>query len=84
MRTFAAQTRTAGLADPTKRPPPVTIGALIRDGMKMEVHCRKCAKYALLDPADIGITISTPVPSLAGRFRCTRCGSKETEARPHY
>jgi hypothetical protein len=24
------------------------------------------------------------VPALAGRFRCTRCGSRQTEARPHY
>jgi Zn finger protein HypA/HybF involved in hydrogenase expression len=70
--------------DPTKRPPPVTIGALIRDGMKLEVHCRKCAKFALLDPAGLGFAPGTAVPSLQGRFKCTRCGSKETEARPHF
>jgi hypothetical protein len=28
--------------DPAKRLPPVTIGALIRDAMKLEVHCQKC------------------------------------------
>jgi hypothetical protein len=25
--------------------------ALIRDGMKLEVHCLRCANFALLDPA---------------------------------
>lgn len=36
---------------------------------------RDCSAFGL--PA-------SPVPSLAGRFRCTRCGSRETEARPEF
>ena len=48
--------------------------------MEMGVHCMKCARHVVLDPATLHLAPETPVPSLAGRFRCTRCGSKQTEA----
>jgi hypothetical protein len=70
--------------DPGKWPDAATIGYLITRGLQMEFHCMKCAHYALRDPADLGFDLATPIPALAGQFKCSRCGSTETEARPHY
>ena len=50
----------------------------------MGVHCKKCARHVVMDPATLHLAPETPVPSLAGRFKCTRCGSKQTEARPEW
>ena len=52
--------------------------------MGMGMHCMKCARHVVLDPATLHLAPETPVPSLAGRFKCTRCGSKQTEARPEW
>ncbi len=70
--------------DPAKYPNAVTIGYLIEYGMALEVHCLKCGRFRTMAPAETGIPPETPVPALAGRFKCSRCGSRETEARPHY
>ena len=70
--------------DATRWPNAVTIGSLIEDGMQMEAHCHRCGRFALLDPASVGLPSDTPVPALEGHFRCRRCGSRETSARPHF
>ncbi len=70
--------------DPAKYPQAVTIGGLIEKGMELEIHCYKCAHYVTRDPGGLGFGLATPVAFLAERFRCSRCGSTETEARPHY
>lgn len=70
--------------DASKWPNAATIGYLIERGMQLEIHCIKCAHYAKRDPAELGFSPDTPVPALAGRFKCSRCRSTETEARPHY
>lgn len=70
--------------DPARYPDAATIGYLIGRGMELEIHCIACAHYALRDPAELGLDPATPVPALAARFRCSRCGSKDTQARPHY
>ena len=70
--------------DPAKWPNAVTLADLVESGTPLGVHCFKCARFAVMEPAELGIDMATPVPALGGRFRCSRCGSKETEARPHY
>ena len=70
--------------DARQWPNAVTIGWLIAERMGMGVHCRKCARHVVMDPAKLHLAPETPVPSLAGRFKCTRCGSKQTEARPEW
>ena len=52
--------------------------------MPLGIHCIKCGRHVVVDPAGLPIAHSAPVPSLAGRFRCTRCGSRQTEARPEF
>jgi hypothetical protein len=70
--------------DSARWPDAVTISWLIAERMGMGVHCQKCAHHAVLDPASPPFAPETPVPALAGRFKCTRCGSGKTEARPEW
>ena len=70
--------------DAQRWPNAVTIGWLIAERMGMGVHCNKCARHVVMDPATLHLAPETPVPSFAGRFKCTRCGSKQTEARPEW
>jgi hypothetical protein len=70
--------------DAKRWPNAVTIRDLIAERMGMGVHCQKCRRHVVMDPAKLHLTVDTPVPSLAGRFKCTRCGSKQTEAWPEW
>ena len=70
--------------DPMKWPDAVTIGRLIEQGMPLGVHCNPCGRFAKLDPATLPIAATVPVPALEGLFRCGRCGSRDTQARPEY
>ena len=69
--------------DAQRSPNAVTVASLISERMGMGVHCN-CARHVVMDPATPRLAPETPVPSLAGRFKCTRCGSKQTEARPEW
>ncbi len=69
---------------PARWPNAVTIAGLIAESMHLEAHCHRCGRFGLLDPASLGLALETPVPALEGRFRCERCGSRETSARPHF
>ena len=68
--------------DAQRWPNAVTIRDLIAE--RVGVHCQKCARHVLMDPAKLHLAPETLVPSLAGRFKCKRCGSKQTEARPEW
>lgn len=70
--------------DPAKYPDAITVGQLIERGMKIGLHCFDCAHFAVADPAALPLKHEEFVPALGGRFRCTRCGSVKTEARPHF
>jgi hypothetical protein len=58
-----------------------TIGKLIDRAMQLEAHCHKCGQFALLSPRALPLPPEAPLPALEGRFRCERCGSRETTAR---
>ena len=62
----------------------MTIADLMREGLRMGVHCHPCGRHVVLDPAKLRLAPETPVPSLERRFKCTRCGSRSTEARPEW
>jgi hypothetical protein len=70
--------------DPAKWPTAFRIGDLIAKKMLLGVHCNKCGRFRTLDPAAVPIANETYVPALDRRFKCTRCGSRETQARPHF
>jgi hypothetical protein len=65
-------------------PNAVTIGKLIDRTMLLEAHCHRCGRCKVLDPRKLLLPLDAPVPALEGRFRCERCGSTETSARPHF
>jgi hypothetical protein len=62
----------------------VTIGKLIDRAMQLEAHCHRCGRFALLNPAALPLPLDAALPALEGRFRCERCGSRQTSARPHF
>ena len=68
--------------DPARWPNAVRVRDLIAKGTPLEVHCSRCAWCRI--PAELPLDPESYVPALVGRFRCTRCGSGDTEARPHY
>jgi hypothetical protein len=70
--------------DPAKYPTALTVGYLINAGIELEVHCRKCGHCVSKPAADWPLDTTDFVPALDGRFRCTRCKSKEITARPNY
>lgn len=49
-------------------------------GPRFGVHCMKCARFAVMNPAELPFAPETPVLSLHGRFRCIRCASRDTGA----
>lgn len=54
---------------------PSRSGWLIKNELGLGVHCNQCDKFAVLDPASLSFALDVPVPSLGGRFKCSRCGS---------
>jgi hypothetical protein len=70
--------------DPARWPNAVRVGDLIAGRIPLGIHCGKCSRYVVADPAALPLAPESYVPALAGRFRCTRCGSRQTEARPEY
>jgi hypothetical protein len=70
--------------DPARYPDAFTIGRLLELGLPLAVHCHRCGRAAIFAADAIGLLPATYVPALEGRFRCTRCGSRSTEARPEY
>jgi len=48
--------------DPSRYPNAVTIGWLIAERMGMGVHCQKCARHVIMDPAKLHLAPETLVP----------------------
>ena len=63
---------------------PVTIADLLEVDAKLMAFCSKCGHHGRIEPATLPFKADMTVPGLAGRFRCSRCGSRETSAQPRY
>ena len=63
---------------------PVTFGWLIEKGMNVGLHCHPCGRHVVVPVRSLPFALETPVPATAGRFKCTRCGSRQTETRPEW
>lgn len=70
--------------DPARWPDAVTVGRLVETDVPLGIHCRRCGRFRSVPAGEVGLDLATPVPALEGRFRCSRCGSTATEARPDY
>ena len=57
---------------------PVTIGDLKRDGALLELLCSNCNRHLYEEPAKFPFRDSDPVPGLARRLKCSRCGARNT------
>jgi hypothetical protein len=65
---------------------PVTLGWLADQGTGLKGCCNECGRSGPADLADAMERFGRDrtVPSLNRFMRCTRCGSRWTEARPDY
>lgn len=63
---------------------PVLLGDLVRQGLSVSLHCRACGHWTSVGAAVLPIHPATPVPDMEGRFRCSRCGSRNSCAMPLY
>jgi hypothetical protein len=70
--------------DPARYPDAITICRLVELRLPLAVHCHRCGRAEVFAADAFGLPPATYVPALGGRFRCTRCGSRQTEARPEY
>ena len=61
----------------------VTLEELRRPGVDVRAHCGACGRSVVIPMGEL-IGGATTVPELRGRFRCERCGSRETAAQPNY
>ena len=57
---------------------PVTIGGLSREGKLLELGCLDCSRVVYVAPRSLGMSDSQPIPRLARRLKCSRCGAKNT------
>jgi hypothetical protein len=64
----------------------IPIGDLARHGAKLAVWCQLCGRHRLLHVAPLIIRLgrSTPLDEVARQLKCSACGSRQIEARPHY
>lgn len=63
---------------------PVTLGDLIDAKRGLAVHCIQCGRCKVIVPDSLPFLKSKAVPDMRGAFKCSRCGSTQTEARPDY
>jgi len=70
--------------DAIRYPDAVTLAWLIDEHMDVGLHCQPCGRHVVVQVRSLPFALETPVPALGGRFRCTRCGSSKSEARPEW
>ncbi len=58
---------------------PVTIADLANSGKLLEIGCLACSRHLFVDPASLGLPPDLPVPNVAGRLACSRCGAINQE-----
>ena len=63
---------------------PATLSDLTDKDDKLIVFCRDCGHYAYLLPKNLKLPPHQPIPSLGGKFRCSKCNGKNTYAEPRY
>lgn len=69
-----------------RAPRPVVLGDAVRDGHGLWAFCERCRHQVHLDPASLARKwgYDTTIFDLKSRMRCSRCGSREVDARVDY
>ena len=60
---------------------PVTLADMASSGTLLLVWCL-CGHRAELKPDGLGLPLSTPVPEIAAKLRCSACGARNSAMRP--
>ena len=60
---------------------PINLQDLANDNRTIWLWCRDCFHEVETDPLSIGLPADHPVPNVAGRMKCSICGSKAISAR---
>ena len=53
-------------------PNAVTFQWLIDRGLDVGLHCHPCGRLVVVPVCSLPFALETPVPAVAGRFKCTR------------
>jgi len=56
-------------------------GDVVRQRVRLWATCRGCGHRVRVDPGQVAdrVGYGMPVPSLASKMRCTRCGGRKAE-----
>lgn len=65
---------------------PATLRHLAADRMGVDVHCLACGHRVIMPAAELAARLGAdyPVPEVAKRMRCGRCGGRKIETRPDW
>jgi hypothetical protein len=65
---------------------PISLGELARRGIKVSAWCEACGRYRELATAPLVARLGSAMPvTRAGRhLKCSTCGSRRCDLRPHY
>lgn len=61
---------------------PVTLGDLVRDDKLLWVYCTDCGHERDVTPGAVPLPADTPVPDVAKRMKCSKCGSRKINSKP--
>ncbi len=64
----------------------VTLGELARRGIKVSAWCEACGRYRELATAPLVARLggNLPVTAAGQHLKCSACGSRRVDLRPHY
>jgi hypothetical protein len=63
---------------------PETLSGLMKKGIDLWAYCIDCHHNKSLLIATLPLSASTPVPAVAKRMKCSRCGSRNIHTRPDW
>ncbi|OYW54118.1 MAG: hypothetical protein B7Y80_13645 [Hyphomicrobium sp. 32-62-53] len=61
---------------------PVTLKDLADEGRLLWCYCGACCHEVEVPPLSLGLPGNVPVPNVARRLRCSKCGSRKISTRP--
>jgi len=63
---------------------PVTLADLLSDDKRLWAYCLDCQHNRFLDPRDIPLPASFPVPQVGKRMKCSKCGNRSIHTKPEW
>jgi hypothetical protein len=62
------------------------LSEMVRLKLKLSAWCGHCGRYRVMDPGPVARRLKrdATVGELGRKLKCSACGSREVQARPHY